>query len=191
VGPFEVVDVEKSFYQWDENAGAGRIWNRWKTLKLLGEIPHDHKGGSGGNIFGTDTGDVFLTHTGELYADYGPGPWGRDYFVKSIDAHAEVYGQSIPSDLTGDELIKYIIGGPFELGEEQNARNKEGVIINTWKMLKLSAPLPREYGANGAGNVFGTDTGDVLLTQDGSLFIDVGAASWEGGRAYFITPTSA
>ena len=98
--------------------------------------------------------------------------------TEKIPGYEEIYGDIKPSQpfmgLEGDALIEKVVGGPFELGEEKSATNKDGVVFSKWRVIKLSAPPP-EYPRTCVGNVMGTEKGDVILFEDGNrLYIDVG-----------------
>ena len=193
VGPFEL-SKEQCIY----NRECG-IFLYWKKLKLLGSLPREYESIGNANAYRTMTkGDVVLTSNGELYIDVGSADWGRPeefvraYYITSIDGYEEVYGelplQHAPFSLKGDAFIEYVVGGPFEFGEEQIFINKEGVEDCRWRNLKLSAPLPREYPMLGyvTSPIYVTEKeGDVIFESryGGLLYIDIGTTN-EGQRKY-------
>ncbi len=121
-----------------------------------------------------------------LYAEKGQGfPYIED-----------VYAMITPYNKLelGDDPIRAVLGVGYKLGEEQTFTS--GDLNIKWHVLSLDGPLPYEFYPTEVGNVFESNTGDVLRVEndnedDPYLLVDLGETTFhgmDGFRSYSRIP---
>ena len=121
-----------------------------------------------------------------LYAEKGEG------FPYIEDVYAMITPYEKP-DL-GDDLIGGILGVGYTMGEEQTYDLRGNII--KWRVLSLEGPLKYEYYPTTVGNIYESNTGDVLYVEDPRednpvLYIDLGETTFQGMdgfRSYSLIP---
>ncbi len=94
----------------------------------------------------------------------------------------------------GDDLIGGILGVGYTMGEEQTYDLRGNII--KWRVLSLEGPLKYEYYPTTVGNIYESNTGDVLYVEDPRednpvLYIDLGETTFQGMdgfRSYSLIP---
>jgi hypothetical protein len=89
-------------------------------------------------------------------------------------------------NLKGKDLIKYAVGGDYEMGEEQTITFNNGNKLR-WRVLSLSNPLPYDYPQTEVGNVLydKCKPGDVLYVDDSFLLVTLpGEATFRGQSGF-------
>ncbi len=121
-----------------------------------------------------------------LYAEKGQGfPYIED-----------VYAMITPYNKLelGDDPIRAVLGVDYELGEEKTFSTEN--CVYRWRVLSLDRPPQFEFYPNEVGNIFDSDTGDVLYVESTAedapyLLIDLGETTFQGGdvvRSYSHIP---
>jgi len=99
------------------------------------------------------------------------------------DVYAMITPHETVKGLKGEALAEFLLGQPFTLGPEQSNNNVK------WHVLELSQPLAHEFPHQGqVGNVFNTQTGQVMIANGGELYVDLGETTYHGSnvRKYCI-----
>lgn len=140
--------------------------------------------GSGQTIAGEYVTRAYNT----LYhADHGYSPLPHLFMEKGMGFPyiENVYSMITPYEKAemGDDKIESILGVRYEMGEEQSFSIGNRVL--RWKVLSLAEPLPLIYLQTEVGNVFNSNTGDVLYVEDTGennpyLMIDLGETTFQG-----------
>lgn len=101
----------------------------------------------------------------------------------------EVYGMITPYEKPeiGDDKIKNILGVPYEMGPEKTITIGDREL--RWQTLTLSGSLLYLFQPTEVGNVFESDTNDILYVEDTSeshpyLLIDLGESTFQGEVGY-------
>lgn len=101
----------------------------------------------------------------------------------------DVYAMITPHEKSkvGDNKIESILGVQYEMGEEQSFSIENRQL--RWKVLTLADPLQYIYQPTEVGNVFGSNTDDVLYVEDTAeenpyLLIDLGETTFQGKEGY-------
>lgn len=101
----------------------------------------------------------------------------------------DVYGMITPYEKPepGDDLIEMVLGVGYELGEEQSISIGDRTL--RWRVLQLAQPSFFTFQQTEVGNVFESETGDVLYVEDTGernpfLLIDLGEATFQGKTGY-------
>lgn len=120
---------------------------------------------------------------------YAPAPLLSNEKVQGFPYIEEVYGMIAPYEKTemGDDKIENILGVSYEMGEEQSLAVGDREI--RWQVLSLSEPLPSIFQQTEVGNVFGSNTDDVLYVVDTGenipyLLIDLGETMFQGKAGF-------
>jgi hypothetical protein len=114
-----------------------------------------------------------------LYSEKGRG----FSYIEDVYAMIAPYEKPAP----GDDAIADILGVQYDMGEEKMFSLQDRVI--RWRVLSLAEPLSLSYYPTEVGNVFGSNTGDVLYVEgtadEGSyLLIDLGDTTFRGTDGY-------
>jgi len=105
----------------------------------------------------------------------------------------DVYAMITPHEkitLKGKDLIEHALGGAYDIGELQS-KTLSDVGVVQWNIISASQPLPYVYTQTDVGNVFDTQTGDIILCDNGTVLrIDVGESNFQGHivRKYCTIP---
>lgn len=101
----------------------------------------------------------------------------------------EVYGMITPYEKpeTGDDKIKSILGIPYEMGPEKSISIGDREL--RWQVLTLPESLPYLFQPTEVGNVFESNTNDILYVEDTGegtpyLLIDLGESTFQGQTGY-------
>jgi len=148
-----------------------------------------------GNIFPTDTGDVLYVvcshNHRQIIIDLGGFRGLRSYY---IFPHGASSSSNFVSGVEIEDMIQFALGVDYYVNPEVHEFELSGGNIIRWHVIDLlGAALDiGDLFHVTYGNIFGTQTGDVILVirdTDGQLYIDLGPGGWHPEiRSYFVLP---